>query len=273
MQEPFHPQEQQASNFQEKVQQKNVNHWLYVIIFLIISVLFFGVAYFIFTCKQQRTPISADVSERASDFVRENEDYLIKDSQELAEKQVDTIDSHDDENTYNAYLIKLEKKDTADAYVISFDEVKKILISNQEQVEEDSVALIYDSQTQDPRLDSFDGKFYLFVKGKVAGSHFSNQQISFTVLEEVDKSLIPYFKEPFPQYCQTDDDCEADFNFCTYGVYNKYRYYHDVWGCGPMYDVEYDCLVESMDFESTACVDNQCVGFNKTVVCDEDADF
>lgn len=79
-------------------------------------------------------------------------------------------------------------------------------------------------------------------------------------------------------YCQTNSDCLIKDYFCRYGAFNKYERIRTSYGCeGNIYDYQNDYHFGPYDevlgcksqviYQSTKCIDNKCVGQNRTIKC------
>ncbi|MFC1653825.1 hypothetical protein ACFL1M_03180 [Patescibacteria group bacterium] len=121
---------------------------------------------------------------------------------------------------------------------------------------------------------------YMVLKSQKISTpgEYSDQYANVTV-ESADPALYPFFIDS--EYCEEDLDCTIRSNFCSYGAYNKFMQYIDVWGCGPSvdygsgwpewgsYSEDLQCYIE-VEFENARCQNNKCVETDANEVCLED---
>jgi hypothetical protein len=94
-------------------------------------------------------------------------------------------------------------------------------------------------------------------------------------VSRIDPDIGPYIENA--DFCKMDSDCTIRSNFCQYGSFNYYHPFADMWGCGlPSdesgyifgdHDVNMGCTTD-VTYESSKCIDNQCIGQNRKVFCE-----
>lgn len=143
-------------------------------------------------------------------------------------------------------------------------------------------SIVYDSTQGSPYGDNnnrFNHNYYIFLEPEVTSLDtqkvYLNDEFKATV-SDVDAKLLPYIQDS--NYCEMDTDCSVGYNFCSYGSYNKFRTYIDIWGCeGTQYPQENEselyaiCAIAKQSPEvkyiGSKCVSNKCVAQNREVVC------
>lgn len=138
--------------------------------------------------------------------------------------------------------------------------------------------IVYDTRKENPykgKNSKYNSNYYIMLKEKTieAPKTYEDEYTTINV-SPVEASLESYINNP--DYCITDNDCTIRSNFCTYGSFNYYHPFHDVWGCGPpsdetdytfyIYDEKMGCDTQ-VTYEGSKCKQNQCVGQNRKVFC------
>jgi len=96
------------------------------------------------------------------------------------------------------------------------------------------------------------------------------------MVSKAEPKLLPYIQNT--NYCEVDADCSVSYNFCSYGSYNKFRSYSDIWGCASINYPQEDekklwamCDATKQDpavkYTGSKCISNKCIAQNREVVC------
>lgn len=138
--------------------------------------------------------------------------------------------------------------------------------------------IVFDTREGIPNDNIYNSSYYIIVdNGVELKNEYKNKDISIRT-ERADQSLIPYIEDP--DYCRADTDCVVRKNFCSYGAYNYYHAFLDVWGCENGYypEEDEDTLEKACDtgtqhaevnYTNAKCVDHRCAGQGGTITCAE----
>ena len=124
---------------------------------------------------------------------------------------------------------------------------------------------------------SFKNKEFIALIRKNIDVKDTYQNKLYKITLERDNSInIEYFLNKF--FCQQSSDCQIINYECSYGAYNQYQQIKLPFGCesgthdyqnnyyfGP-YDEVLGCNSQ-VTYQSTRCVNNKCVGQNRTTKC------
>jgi hypothetical protein len=138
--------------------------------------------------------------------------------------------------------------------------------------------IAYDTREGDPFAEEnskYNFNYYLVLKeGQIDTSRKYEDEYLEIRANSINSGLEPFIDNP--EYCETDNDCVIRYEFCTYGSYNSYHDFADVWGCGSLsdksgytfqiFDDERGCTTD-VQFSGSKCVSNKCVEQNRTIVC------
>ncbi len=149
--------------------------------------------------------------------------------------------------------------------------------------------IAFDIRETEPFAADLDGKsrkwnasYYMLVENyKIdVGRIYEDENLALEVTR-TDQALTPYIKDN--DFCKVDSECTVRFNYCSYGSYNYYQSFADVWGCGPpsdsetknedgsyynfgFFDEKMGCETD-VKYSASRCINNQCVGQNRVVSC------
>ncbi len=151
-------------------------------------------------------------------------------------------------------------------------------LSKEKKFNEVISKIVYDTREEKPRTpdhsEKYNSNYYIALKeGEIIAGKYEDEYTTVNV-SQVRTDLEPYIDNP--DYCVTDSDCTIRMNFCTYGSFNYYHPFAEVWGCGPpsdetgytflIYDEKMDCET-NVTFDGSKCLQNQCVGQKRQISC------
>lgn len=121
--------------------------------------------------------------------------------------------------------------------------------------------------------------YYILIDGKPIRlkSNYENETVVVKT-KIVDEKLRPYIVNS--DYCEMDYDCVIRNDFCSYGAFNYYHGFYDVWGCGASTMTELECdtpnppnecdssnCTQEIKYKGVKCLNNKCVAEKKIGEC------
>lgn len=151
------------------------------------------------------------------------------------------------------------------------------------ELPKESIAdIVYDVREGSPHDKNYSPlnfSYYILIKGEPVKlkSNYENKNI--VVKTKIgDEKLIPYITNP--DYCELDSDCIIRDDFCSYGSFNYYHGFYDVYGCISSDYTEFECdtsnpsdecssynCTQDVEYEGVKCIKNKCVAEKKIGEC------
>ncbi|OGK19854.1 hypothetical protein A3C23_04075 [Candidatus Roizmanbacteria bacterium RIFCSPHIGHO2_02_FULL_37_13b] len=255
---------------------QNINNKYFYSIIIVLVLLLFGAFGYIFLSRDK--PSTTQTSEVSQSSIQPTQ--LIPTAQEMQK----TTEFHNESIESNVYRLELRLKTGASLplgseqsyglgnYLLGILELPK------SENYSDVLNISYDT-TKVKEFNKFENNndyYVVLKKGSLIDNKIYEDKYSTIRVVKEDASLSAYLLNS--DYCSTDNDCILRFNFCSYGSYNNFSNYADVWGCGPpsdetgytygICDENKKCITD-VKFSGSKCIANKCVGQNREVTCKE----
>lgn len=142
--------------------------------------------------------------------------------------------------------------------------------------------IVYDTREGSPHNENsspLNFTYYILVKGEPVKLKLKYENENVIIKTKIaNEKLIPYITDP--NYCAINSDCVIRDNFCSYGSFNHYHIFYDVWGCAASTATEFECdtanppdecdssnCTQEVKYEGAKCVKNKCVAEKKIGDC------
>lgn len=181
--------------------------------------------------------------------------------------KITSIDVKKEENT-KIYTLKINLKNSDK---IDFSTFKSDFVS---KFGDDFTLYIYDKDDSSYLINQ--QEYLLQVKESIKLEKLyknDNYMITITPNDSADIRYLSNYN-----FCQKDEDCSLGNYFCSYGAFNKYKQILQPYGCeSGIYDYQskytFGLSDEKMNcnsqvkYQNTKCVENKCIGQNRTIKC------
>lgn len=156
----------------------------------------------------------------------------------------------------------------------------RLNLSDEVSYANETFSIHYDVREGNPTdngASKFDHTYFVATVVEIEAPQTLQDEYTTIQITPLDADMSLYLAS---NYCQVDADCSIRNSVCSYGAYNHYQGYLEVFGCGPATDDtgyrfgEFDealgCVTD-VTYAGATCVQNQCQGVDRQVICKENA--
>lgn len=177
------------------------------------------------------------------------------------------------------YYVKLKLKASDNEPLVETHYPLREYLQEILELTEENIAqleVVYDTREGNPsRNDISIYNFNYYVKNEqVDPTTVYTDDYTTVQVGTVDRRTVGYLADA--DYCEKDSDCTIRHNFCTYGSFNYYHPYQDLWGCPVVTDEEGNTFGAPdeergcetvVKYQSSKCLDNTCTAQGRSVDC------